>query len=95
MKKFIPDYDPKTAPTILVSKFGHTSNRPGLPPKQGRVSTQTEGINNARDLVARDIRELRRVYPEAPNAQLKRLIDANKQMYPDAFRKTHNKWRSK
>jgi RHS repeat-associated protein len=87
MKKFVPDYNPELAPTILVNKYGHRLNKLGLPPKQGRVSTSTKGITNARDLMARDIRELRRVYPEAPNVQLKKLIDANKKLYPEAFNK--------
>lgn len=38
---------------------------------------------NARDVIARDIRELRRVYPDIPNAKLQELIDSNKKMYPE------------
>ena len=40
-------------------------------------------FTNARDLLARDIRELRRVYPNIPNSKLKELIDLNKKMYPE------------
>ncbi|MNP28553.1 hypothetical protein D3C76_1215230 [compost metagenome] len=38
---------------------------------------------SARDVVARDIRELRRVYPDVPNAKLQELISLNKAMYPE------------
>lgn len=36
--------------------------------------------------MARDIRELRRVYPDAPNSQLQELINLNKEMYPELRR---------
>lgn len=35
-------------------------------------------FTNARDVIARDIRELRRVYPDIPNTKLQELIDLNK-----------------
>jgi len=78
MKKFIPDYDPNTAPSILVPKVGHTQGA-------GILSKGTSGITNARQLIARDIFELRRVYPSVPNNSLQKLIQMNKTMYPDAF----------
>ena len=82
MKKFIPDYDLNPAPTILVPKIGHTIKGPN-----GIVSRSTKGLGSARDVVARDIREMRRVYPDAPNSKLQELIQANKTQYPDAFKK--------
>ena len=77
MKRYVPGYDPEVAPAILVPKVGHTIRGP-----QGIVSRSTSGISSARQAVARDIFELRRVYPGVPNSQLKTLIEMNKQMYP-------------
>jgi len=51
------------------------------------ISRNTSEITNARQLVARDILELRRVYPDVPNSALKELIQMNKLLYPEAFRK--------
>lgn len=82
MRKFIPNYDPKTAPTILVPRTGHTIRGPN-----GIVSRSSEGINNARQLVARDIKELRRVYPDVSNKQLQKLVQMNKDMYPQIGKK--------
>ncbi|EJA7342709.1 hypothetical protein MWW41_004760 [Vibrio parahaemolyticus] len=82
MKKFIPNYDLNKAPAILVPKVGHTLRGPN-----GIVSRKTSGIDSARGLIARDIKELRRVYPDIPNSQLKKLIDMNKELYPEAFLK--------
>lgn len=77
MKKFIPGYNPDLAPSMLVPKVGHTIRGP-----RGIVSRSTRGIKNSRQLIARDIMELRRVYPDIPNTQLKKLIDMNKELYP-------------
>jgi len=52
-------------------------SRSKLNPKTGLPFT------NARDLVARDIKELRRVYPDIPNQKLQELIRMNKEMYPE------------
>jgi hypothetical protein len=73
----IPAYDPATAPSILVPKVGHTIRGPN-----GIVSRSTEGFSSARDVIARDIRELRRVYPDVPNSKLQELIQMNKDLYP-------------
>ncbi len=81
MGKLIPGYDPATAPSILVPKVGHTIRGPN-----GIVSRSTEGLTSARDVIARDIMELRRVYPDVPNSKLQELIQLNKDLYP-AFRK--------
>jgi hypothetical protein len=82
MKKFIDNYDKLTAPAILVPKLGHTRGK-------GVVSRSLKGIENARQLLARDIMELRRVYGPLgiPNSALQELIDMNKRMYPAAFKK--------
>ncbi|MEZ4234521.1 MAG: hypothetical protein R3B89_35450 [Polyangiaceae bacterium] len=82
MKKFIANYDEMNAPAILVPKKGHTL-RFG---SKGVVSRNTKGLNSARDVVARDIRELRRVYSDIPRSALRELIQMNKQMYPDAMK---------
>src|SRR5690606_37216351 len=57
MKNFVPGYNLNTAPSILVPEVGHTIR--GV---NGIVSRSTIGITNARQLLARDIFELRRVY---------------------------------
>jgi len=80
MKKLVDGYDPATAPTILVPKVGHTIKGPN-----GIVSRSAKGMDSPRKLLARDIRELRRVYPDVPNSQLQKLISMNKEMYPTAF----------
>jgi len=78
MKDLVENYDPKTAPAINVPKVGHTISGPN-----GIVSRSTNGIDSARQLLARDIMELRRVYDDIPNSALKELIELNKKMYPE------------
>ena len=78
-KKVVADYDELTAPAINVPKLGHTKRHP----ERGIVSRSTKGITNARQLLARDLFELKRVYPDIPNSALKELIDMNKKMYPE------------
>ncbi|PTY82445.1 hypothetical protein B5V91_19620, partial [Heyndrickxia sporothermodurans] len=56
MKKLVDNYDLNTEPAINVPKVGHTIKGP-----HGIVSRSTKGIDNPRQLLARDIRELRRV----------------------------------
>ncbi len=80
MKDLVSGYDANSAPAILVPKEGHTIG-------EGVLSRNTTDINNARDLVARDTKELRRVYPDIPNKKLQSLINANKQMYPEMGKK--------
>ena len=82
MDNFVPGYNPGTAPSILVPKVGHTIRGP-----DGIVSRSTDGFTNAREVVARDIFELRRVYPDVPNSSLRELIDMNKSMYPGPMTK--------
>ena len=80
MKKLVTNYDEKTAPAILVPAEGHTVSKF----EKGVVSRRVdENITNVRDLIARDIHELRRVYPDIPNSSLRQLVDMNKRMYPE------------
>jgi hypothetical protein len=65
-------------PSILVQEQGHTLG-------SGVLSRSASGISNARQVVARDIFELRRVYPNVPNSSLNKLIEMNKLLYPGAF----------
>jgi len=78
MSEFVPDYNLNTAPAILVPREGHTVRSLS----RGIVSRSSEGITNVRQLIARDIMELRRVYPDIPNSQLRKLINLNKELYP-------------
>ncbi len=80
MKKFVPGYNENTAPSILVPKLGHTNG-------VGVVSRSTTGFTNARQVLARDIFELRRVYGSQgiPNSSLQQLIQMNKTMYSGVF----------
>lgn len=78
MKRLVDNYDPKTAPAINVPKVGHTISGPN-----GIVSRSANGIKNARQLLARDLFELKRVYPDIPNSAYKELIDMNMRMYPE------------
>ena len=85
MKDLVANYDIEEAPAILVHKEGHNYRRGD----KGVVSTSKINPNtkkpfaSVRELLARDIRELRRVYPEIPNSKLRELIDLNKAMYPE------------
>ncbi|WP_330747611.1 DUF6443 domain-containing protein [Chryseobacterium sp. CP-77] len=85
MKRLVSGYDHKTAPTILVPVAGHRK----LIPEIGRMAiTRGPGsFTSARQLLARDIFELRRVYGSQgiPNSALQELIQLNKTMYPNAF----------
>ena len=78
MKDFVENSDLNTAPAINVPKVGHTIKGPN-----GVVSRSIKGIENPRQLLARDIMELRRVYNDIPNSALKELIELNKKMYPE------------
>jgi hypothetical protein len=80
MQELIPGYDPLKAPAILVPKVGHTVKGPN-----GIVSRSMDGLTTPRSVLARDIKELRRVYPDISNQSLQDLIRMNKDIYPDAF----------
>jgi hypothetical protein len=67
-------YDPATGPSIALPRGEHS-----------RLSTlKGDYAGSARDLLARDIRDLRNS-TNAPNSSLRQLIDLNKEMYPGAF----------
>lgn len=61
--------------TIMVPKLGDTQGA-------GVLSRSMSGFSNAREVLARDIFELRRVYSNIPNSFCKELIQMNKTMYP-------------
>jgi hypothetical protein len=84
MREFISDYDRGTAPAMLVPGKGHISR---IDPDVPALARKSKGFDSARNVVARDIRELRRVYPDVPNSQLRKLIEMNKQKYPEAMRR--------
>ena len=76
--QLVENYNPKIAPAINVPKVGHTISGPN-----GIVSRSTKGIGSARQLLARDLFELKRVYPDIPNSTYRELIDMNIKMYPE------------
>lgn len=55
MSKFIPGYNASTDPSILVPKLGHTIGA-------GVLSIGMSSFSNARQVLARDLFELRRVF---------------------------------
>ena len=77
MKKFVKGYDELAAPAINVPRIEHTKRHP----ERGIVSRSIKGITNARQLLARDLMKLRRVYPDIPNSKLQELIEMNKKLY--------------
>lgn len=83
MERLVKNYDGENAPAIVVPYVGHIKRGPNTGPVLARAHKK---FKNPREVVARDIRELRRVYPGIPNAKLKEIIDLNKKMYPE-FRK--------
>ena len=94
MKLLVANYNENKAPAILVNYIGHNKNNVEKSP--GVVSTQNINPNtgkpfsNARELLARDIRELRRVYSNIPNSKLQELIELNKAMYPEMRKTSHS-----
>jgi RHS repeat-associated protein len=76
MQQIIPGYNPQTAPAIAVPTVQHRA----IPNLTGPYT------GTARDLLARDIRNLRN-YTDAPNSSLHEVIQLNKEMYPNAFKK--------
>jgi RHS repeat-associated protein len=74
--QIIEGYDPRTAPSIAVPQREHR-----------RIPTVKGNFNgSARDLLAKDARDLRN-HTGAYNADIQRLKQLNKKMYPDAFAK--------
>ena len=86
MPNLVANYDEDNAPAILVHKEGHNNRKLELTEKgeKGTVSTkQVDPMTNkpfvsVRDLVVRDIKELRRVYSNVSNEKLKELIELKK-----------------
>lgn len=78
MKNLVDNYAPKIALAINVPKVGHT-----ISGQNGIVSRSTKGIDNVRQLLARDLFELKRVYPDIPNSKYRELIDMNMKMYSE------------
>ncbi|WP_157205517.1 hypothetical protein [Methylomonas koyamae] len=76
MSQAILNYDPKNAPAIVLPTELHKA----IPTVKGEFS------GTARDQLAKDIYDLRN-FTDAPNSVLQDLINLNKSMYPDAFRK--------
>ena len=73
-EQIIPGYNRNTGPAIAVPRAQHGN----IPTVRGSVT------GNARDQLAKDIRDLRN-YTDAPNSSLRELIDLNNQMYPGSF----------
>ncbi|WP_373327561.1 hypothetical protein [Cronobacter turicensis] len=84
MKDFIEGYDPVTAPAILVPRVGDTVSKEGMGIVSRSSINNKTGLpfTNARNVIARDIREIKRVYLDIPNAKFQEIIDVNKRMYP-------------
>lgn len=78
MKKFVAGYNEMKGPAINVPPEGHTIAGPN-----GIVSRSKYGIENAKQLLARDISELRRVYPNIPEESLTKLERLNKTKYKE------------
>lgn len=88
-RKLIEGYDIGTGPSINVPVKGHRVKDENLGPgTMGWLSRSMKAEDpSARKILARDIKELRRVYPQIPNKALQELINLNKSMYPKAFQK--------
>jgi RHS repeat-associated protein len=76
MSQAVPGYQYSTAPAIVLPEKMHRE----IPTIKGAFT------GTARDQLAKDILDLR-AYTNAPNSALRELIDLNKSMYPDSFRK--------
>jgi hypothetical protein len=74
MKQLDPLYNPKHAPAIVLEADIHKS----IPILKGTFS------GSPRELLALDIWNLR-LFTNAPNKQIKQLIEMNKQKYPKLF----------
>ena len=79
-KQVIPGYDPKTAPAIALSKEEH-AQLPNIKGTYGKKSGE-----NARSLLAKDVRNLRN-RTDAPNKQILQLVEQAKAKYPESLNK--------
>jgi hypothetical protein len=75
-QQVIPGYDPKRASSIVVPRDQHRE----IPTLRGEYS------GTARDLLAKDIRDLRS-HTEVSNEQIKELVGFTKEKYSDSFKK--------
>lgn len=78
MKNLVSDYDFNTAPAINVPKKGHT-----ILGDNGIVSRKTKGFDSPRQVLARDLFELKRVYSDIPKSKYEELIKLNMEKYPE------------
>ena len=76
-KSLIPGYQYRKAPAIALPEAEHAR----IPTSRGK---NTAG--SARNQLAKDIKDLRK-HTSAPNSSLQKLIDLNKEMYPQSFKK--------
>ncbi|QZY95502.1 hypothetical protein [Pantoea dispersa] len=85
MKDLVEGYDPATAPAILFPRVSHAVSKEGLGILSRSQINPKTGLPfaNARYVVARDIRKLRRVYPDIPDSKLQELLKLNKSMYSE------------
>jgi hypothetical protein len=72
----IPGYQEKTGPSIVLPKNEHVE----IPNLRGNYA------GTARDLLARDMRNLRE-FTSAPNQAIQELVELAKQQNPDAYQK--------
>jgi hypothetical protein len=72
----IPNYDPAKAPGIAIPQGEHQK----IPTQKG---THT---GSPRDLVAKDVRDLRN-HTKAPNSALQKLVKLVKETFPEAMNK--------
>jgi hypothetical protein len=76
MEQLVPGYDRATGPAITVPRREHVT----IPTVRGPVS------GTPRSQLSKDIWDLRN-NTNAPNSRLQELIDLNKTMYPNSFKK--------
>ncbi|WP_407692689.1 RHS repeat domain-containing protein [Pseudomonas savastanoi] len=72
----IPGYNPKTAPSIALPRAEHKL----IPTIKG------EFTGTPRSLLAKDVQDLRN-YTNTPPSAIRKLINLNKEMFPEAFLK--------
>lgn len=80
MKKLVSGYDESTGPAIIVPAVGHTFKG-----TDGIVSRNSSGFRRVKDLVDRDIEELKRVYSKVPQPSVDKLIDLNSTKYKNQW----------
>ena len=78
---YTAEFDYDVVGTLAAARYNETDILYKLPDRIGNI--YPDRFANARELLTRGIRELKRVYPEIPNSQLQELIDLNKSMYPE------------